>query len=77
MVKMWFFTKKQPKNVEFTPIERLQRLETRVSLLEANTLDLATGQEIIRNKVLRKIQFKQEKEEPAKDLYAGMFLSEK
>jgi len=58
--------------------ERMLKLESRVALFEASLIDLATAQDIIRNKVLRKIQApKQEKEESTtSDPYKGMFIPE-
>ncbi len=73
-----FWTKKPPEQVEVSFSQRLLRIESRLTLLEADILDLGTAQEIIRNKVLRKIQGKKpEEEEKAKDLYGGMLLSDK
>ncbi len=74
-----FWNKKPPEQVEVSFSQRLLRIESRLTLLEADILDLGTAQEIIRNKVLRKIQGKKapEDEDKPKDLYGGMFLSEK
>jgi len=71
---LWFIK----KNVELTSTERLKKLEHRLSLLEAEVLDIATAQNIIRNKVLKKIQFKnpKEEEEQPKDLYSSVLLKE-
>lgn len=55
MFYMLFF--KRTKNVENSEIVALK---TRITKLEAEILDLATSINVIRNKVLRKIQFKQE-----------------
>lgn len=46
--------------------------------MEAELLDLATAQDIIRDKVLRKIQVKKapEETEPSKDIYKGVLISE-
>ena len=76
---MLFFRKKAPENVEKTFSERLLRLESRLSVLEADILDLATAQNILRNKVLKKIQFKniKEEEETSKDLYSEILIKEK
>lgn len=74
---MGLFTK---KNVEPTNEERIRKMEHRLNLLEAEILDLATAQNIIRNKVLKKIQFKNPKEDDedsSKDLYKGMLLPDK
>ncbi len=72
---LWFKTE---KNVEMTSNERLKKLEHRLTLLEAEILDIATAQNIIRNKVLKKIQFKNPKDDDKdpKDLYNGILLSE-
>ncbi len=70
---MMFFSK---KNVEETSNERLSKLEKRLTRLEAEILDVATAQDIIRNKVLRKIQFKKEEEEP-QDLYNRVLIPER
>jgi len=68
----------KPKNVEQALVDRVSKLETRLTRLEAEILDVATAQDIIRNKVLRKIQNKKEEEptEKPKDLYNGMLLTE-
>jgi len=72
-----FLRRKTAENVLPTFSERLQRLESRQTRLEADILDLATAINIMRDKVLRKIQFKKEEEEPkAKDIYAGMLIPE-
>lgn len=61
---MWPFThKKSEVLVEPTFAERLDRLTTRQSKLEAEFMDLLTAHDILRNKVLRKIQHKKEMEE--------------
>jgi hypothetical protein len=72
---MWLFNK---KNVEITSNERLKKLEHRLTLIEAEILDIATAQNIIRNKVLKKIQFKNPKEddENPQDLYKSVLLKE-
>lgn len=73
---MGFFTKKTQKNVEPTFEEEIKLLKSRVILLESQILDVATAQNILRNKVLKKIQFKNPKddEEDSKDLYNGMLI---
>lgn len=60
LASMFKFFKKE-KEPE-TSLERISRLEKRLTRLEAEILDLATSQDIIRNKVLRKIQSKKEEE---------------
>lgn len=63
--------------------ERVSKLEKRLTRLEAEILDIATAQDIIRDKVLRKIQFKREAaqreqdNENPKDIYNGVLISEK
>ena len=70
--------KKPSEKVDLTLEMRVSKLETRLSLYEAEILDLATAQNIIRNKVLKKIQFKnpKEDEDKPKDLYSGMLIAE-
>jgi archaellum component FlaC len=58
-----FWAKINGKKEDETSIERVKRLETRLTRVEAEILDVATAQDIIRNKVLRKIQVKKEVEE--------------
>jgi len=74
---LWF----KPKNVELTSNERIKKLEHRLTLIESEILDIATAQNIIRNKVLKKIQFKnpkidEEEEDKPKDLYNSVLLKE-
>jgi len=74
---MAFWTKKPAKNVELTEKEEISKLKARINRIEAEVLDIATAQEIIRNKVLRKIQGKRPiEEEETKDLYNGMLIKE-
>ena len=69
---MWFHTK---QNDDLTLTKRIAKVESRLTSIEAEILDLATAINIIRNKVLKKIQFKNpEKEEESEDLYNGMLL---
>lgn len=67
------------KNVEETSNERLSKLEKRLTRLEAEILDVATAQDIIRNKVLRKIQTKKEdkEEEETESLYSKVLIPER
>lgn len=51
---MWPWKKEE--NVDMTILQRIKKLEIRCTSLEADTLALATAQDIIRNKVLKKIQ---------------------
>lgn len=69
---MGFFTRYQKIDEE-----RLLLIESRLKKLENEVLGLATGQEVIRNKVLKKIQFKRADEEPdRKDLYNQVLIPE-
>lgn len=61
---LWF--KKREKNVEASEKEEINKLKAKIIRLEAEILDIATAQDIIRNKVLRKIQFKKQEEEEEK-----------
>lgn len=63
LTAMLWFSKKKPEIVEYTTAQRLSRIEARVTNVEAQILDLATAQNIMRNKVLKKIQFKNPKED--------------
>lgn len=66
------------KNVDEALLERVKRLESKIQRLDADILDLATAHEIIRDKVLRKIQFKKEdkvdKEDKEVDRFKGVLL---
>lgn len=57
---MIFFGKKPLENVLPTYQERIARAESRIISLEAEVLDIATAVSTLRNKVLRKIQFKKD-----------------
>lgn len=76
---MGFFTKKTTEKVDLTLESEIKLLKGRVILLESQILDVATAQNILRNKVLKKIQFKNPKddEDEPKDLYNGMLIAEK
>jgi hypothetical protein len=76
---LWF--NKDTEKVDETLLGRIKKLENRLQSIEAEILDIATAQNIIRNKVLKKIQFKnpkddEEEEEKPKDLYNGVLLRE-
>ncbi len=76
---MWIFNKKKTEKDPETLLERVSRLEKRITRVEAENLDLMTAISILRDKVLRKIQFKNPKEEPeaeSKDIYKGMLIAE-
>lgn len=65
---MWFFNKKAPEQVEPTYQERLKRLESKVMRQETEILDLIGSYDILKNKILKKIQStKQPKEEQESD----------
>lgn len=76
---MLFWSKKRVEEVNPTYDERLRKIETRINLLSAEILDIATAQTIIRDKVLRKIQFKKapEEEEDTKNTYSSVLLPER
>jgi hypothetical protein len=81
---MWIFSKKKDKSgveiVSETTLERVSRLEKRLTRVEAENLDLMTAISILRDKVLRKIQFKNPKEEEEtdpKDPYKGILIPDK
>jgi hypothetical protein len=73
---MWFNNKKPPERLEETAKEAIRRIEIRLTRVEAEILDVATAQDIIRNKVLRKLP-KQDNEAETKDLYNGVLIAEK
>ena len=62
----WLFSKKQPENVPETYELRLKKLESKLIATQAEVLELYTAIDIIRNKVLRKIQYKKEEKEEEK-----------
>lgn len=69
---MWFFKKQK---VDFTESERLHKLEVRMNLYEAEIMDLQVAQNILKDKILKKIQIrKEETKENPKDLYGGMLI---
>jgi len=71
-----FWTNKRSENVDPTYQEQLKRMQVRITKLEAETLELMTALDIIRNKVLRKIQFKKEdKEEEETNTWSGIPLT--
>lgn len=76
---MWFWRGNKPQPEPETCAERVSKLEKRLTRMEAELLDLATAQDIIRDKVLRKIQIKREPTETTetKDLYNGVLIPEK
>ena len=63
---MWHLFNKA--EVSETLEARMKILESKVIRLDSEVLELMTAIDIIRNKVLRKIQFRKEEEEEGKDL---------
>lgn len=72
MFMLWF----KKENEEITLLERVKKLEAKVARQDNEILDLVTATDIIRNKVLRKIQFKKIEKEDSKEPYNGMLLPE-
>jgi SMC interacting uncharacterized protein involved in chromosome segregation len=75
-----FFSSKPPEKEVYTYEQRLKKLEIRIQLVESEILALSVAQDGLRNKVLRKIQktqFKEEEEEKPKDLYSGILLPDR
>lgn len=69
----WFTHKKSEENVDLTLKDELKSLKARITRIESEVLDIMTAQEIIRNKVLRKIQAKKpEAEEEDTETWAGI-----
>jgi hypothetical protein len=62
---MLWFNKVVKRELEPTSLEQLQDLKAKVTRVEAQIMELIVSHDIIRNKVLRKIQFKKEEEEPS------------
>jgi hypothetical protein len=58
-----FWSKKPQENVNATCQEQINKINTKITRMESEILDLITSQDIIRNKVLRKIQVKKQVEE--------------
>lgn len=66
-----------PEKPEFSAEERLRKVETHLCRIDAEILDLATGQSIIRDKVLRKIRVPKEEESTnSEDLYNKVLIKE-
>ena len=72
------FWKKRSENVDLTLKEEIDKLKTRLTKVEAEILDVATAQDVIRNKVLRKIQSKKpaEDEEETQNIYNKVLIPE-
>ena len=71
MVFFFFFKRQDSEKItssdEIKLLEEEQRrIKIRLTKIEAEILDVATAQDIIRNKVLRKIQVKKDPEEEEK-----------
>jgi len=60
------------ENVPETYEARLRKLEMKYLKLDAELMDLAQSQDIIRNKVLRKIQERRKPEEEEEDTFKGL-----
>jgi len=77
---LWFKSKKEEKKlpeVELNSAE-YRKLAVRLSQVEADILGLATAQDVIRNKVMKKIRIKEkESEENTEDgsVWAGIPVS--
>jgi len=70
---MLWFTKKE-ENVSQSLIKRVVELENRVLSLESQILSVQMDQKVIRDKVLRKIQFKKDESDTPQDIYKGMLI---
>jgi len=70
---MWLFkTKETNEKVQKTYEERLLTCETEIRKLKSENLGFATDIDVIRNKVLRKIQFKRPIEQEEEDNWGGI-----
>jgi chaperonin cofactor prefoldin len=58
-----FWNKKEQEKIEPTLIERVAKLEGKLQTVESQIVELFTSYDILRNKVLRKIQTRKEPEE--------------
>jgi len=70
-----FFNSKRTENVPEAYEERLRKLEAKYLKLDAELMDLAQAQDIIRNKVLRKIQERRKTEDEETDPVTGLPFS--
>jgi len=66
--------KKREKDDDLTTKEQLLLMKSRITRVESEILDVITAVDIIRNKVLRKIQSKKssENEEETAETWAGI-----
>jgi hypothetical protein len=69
---LWFNMKKQTENVLPTYEQRILLLESELRKLKSENLGFATDIDMIRNKVLRKIQFKKEIEADEEPNWGGI-----
>ncbi len=63
------FKKRAVNVVPINETDNVRLLKARITRLEAEVLDIATAQDIIRNKVLRKIQTKRPKDDENSEDY--------
>lgn len=69
----WFKHEKREENDDLSQKDEIIKLKARINRIESELLDVMTAQEIIRNKVLRKIQSKKQPEEEENgDSWAGI-----
>lgn len=70
---LWFNNKTKPENVPKTYEERLSLLEVELRKVKSENLSLAIDIDTMRNKVLRKIQFKKQAETSEdEDVWGGI-----
>ena len=76
---MFWIKQKKEENVPKTYESRLNSIESRILKVESEILAVTIDQKIIRDKVLRKIQFKREEEEETDkiDPYRGVLIPER
>lgn len=73
-----FWTNWKREENDVSAIEsRLIKAESRIAKLESDLMGVVVSVDTIRNKVLRKIQFKKEEEEEESDRYKGMLVPER
>lgn len=64
---MIFWNKKEKPAIKTDYLEEIAHLKSRITRLEAEVLDIMTAQEVIRDKVLRKIRLKSRTEDEEND----------